>query len=270
VTVNYATADGTATAGSDYTAISSTQLTFLAGETTKPVNVTVSGDTTVEPDETFNVNLSGATNAVIGDSQGVGTITNDDGALVVISQVYGGGGNASATIKNDFVEIFNRSTSTVDISGWSVQYVSATATTGSYAVTNLCSSTSAGTCTLAAGHYYLVKLASGGSNGTIDITGDITGTTDMSATAGKVALVNNRTALSATSCQATATGVVDYIGYGTTANCFEGAGRAPAPSNTTADFRASSGCTDTNVNSSDFSAAAPGPRNSSSAAHTCP
>ncbi len=80
VTVNYATANGTATAGSDYTAIGSTPLVFTAGELSKTVTVTVSGDTDAEPDETFFVDLSGAVNANIGDSRGVGTITNDDAA----------------------------------------------------------------------------------------------------------------------------------------------------------------------------------------------
>ncbi len=77
VTVNFATADNTATAGSDYQAASGT-LTFTAGQTTKTITVAVNGDTVVEADETFAVNLSNPTNATISDAQGVGTITNDD------------------------------------------------------------------------------------------------------------------------------------------------------------------------------------------------
>ncbi len=77
VTVNFATADGTATAGSDYEAATGT-VTFAANETTKKIKVNVSGDTDVEPDEDFVVNLSGATNATIADNQGMGTIINDD------------------------------------------------------------------------------------------------------------------------------------------------------------------------------------------------
>ena len=77
VTVTYTTANGTATAGSDYAAKSGT-LTFAPGVTTQPIAVLVMGDATVEPNETFVVNLSGPVNATIGDSQGVGTITNDD------------------------------------------------------------------------------------------------------------------------------------------------------------------------------------------------
>ena len=57
--VQYATADGSATAGADYDAIASTTLTFLAGETTKTITVPVHGDLLDEIDETFTVNLSG-------------------------------------------------------------------------------------------------------------------------------------------------------------------------------------------------------------------
>ncbi|MFO0823880.1 MAG: putative Ig domain-containing protein [Gemmataceae bacterium] len=77
VTVNYATADGTALAASDYVAASGT-VTFNTGETSKTISITINGDTTVEVDETFALNLSGATNASISDAQAVGTITNDD------------------------------------------------------------------------------------------------------------------------------------------------------------------------------------------------
>lgn len=79
VTVEYATADGTATtADLDYLARSGT-LTFEAGQTSRNVNVPIRGDIQVEPDETYFVNLSNPTNAVIADDQGLGTIINDDG-----------------------------------------------------------------------------------------------------------------------------------------------------------------------------------------------
>ncbi len=77
VTVEYSTDNGTATAGSDYTAQSGT-ITFAAGETSKIISVPVLGDTTVESDETFKLNLSSPSNATIADAQGVGTISNDD------------------------------------------------------------------------------------------------------------------------------------------------------------------------------------------------
>jgi hypothetical protein len=85
VTVDYATADDTATvADNDYTAVPATALTFAPGETTKEFNVLVNGDTTFEPNESFFVNLSNASaNAAVPDAQGTGTITNDDGAPTV-------------------------------------------------------------------------------------------------------------------------------------------------------------------------------------------
>src|SRR2546423_7320329 len=78
ITLQYATANDTATAPSDYTAVLATTVTFAPGETLKTVSVSVHGDTTFEPTETFFVNLSGPTNATLDDGQGVGTITNED------------------------------------------------------------------------------------------------------------------------------------------------------------------------------------------------
>jgi hypothetical protein len=79
VTVDYATANGTATAGSDYQAASGT-LTFTPGQTSHAIPVVVNGDLAFEPNETFSVNLSGATNASVAKNQGIGTIVNDDSA----------------------------------------------------------------------------------------------------------------------------------------------------------------------------------------------
>ncbi|HET7087578.1 MAG TPA: Calx-beta domain-containing protein, partial [Anaerolineae bacterium] len=78
VSVEYATADGTATAPADYTAIPTTTLFFAPGETARTITVTVHGDTLIETDETFFVNLANTRNATIAVGQGVGTITNDD------------------------------------------------------------------------------------------------------------------------------------------------------------------------------------------------
>lgn len=86
VTVNYATADNTAIAGPDYTGVVSiTPLSFAPGVTTRTVTVTVIGDTTVEPDETFFFNISNPTNATIADSQGIGTIQNDDVPTFIVT-----------------------------------------------------------------------------------------------------------------------------------------------------------------------------------------
>ncbi len=101
VTVDYATANGGATAGSDYIAAAGT-LTFAPSVPTQTFNVTINGDVTAEPTETFVVNLSNATNALIGDGQATGTITNDDGAagpaLNVASTTVARGGVIQVTV----------------------------------------------------------------------------------------------------------------------------------------------------------------------------
>jgi endonuclease G len=175
---------------------------------------------------------------------------------VVISQVYGGGGNAGATYKNDFIELFNRGTSTVSLAGWSVQYASSAGTT--WAATPLSGS-------IAPGQYYLVQEAVG-AGGTISLPApNATGTIAMSATSGKVALVASTTALSG-GCP---TAVVDFVGFGTAATCFEDGGPTATLTNTTAALRKDDGCTETDSNSGDFAVGAPTPRNTSSATHIC-
>jgi uncharacterized protein len=175
---------------------------------------------------------------------------------LVVSQVYGGGGNAGATLKNDFVELFNRGSATVDVTGWSVQYGAATGTT--WQVTTLSGS-------IPAGGYYLVQEAQG-AGGSVDLpTPDATGTIAMSATAGKIVLSNSITALTGACPTA---GVVDVIGYGSTANCSE-TSPAAGLTNTSAALRANGGCTDTDSNSTDFSTGTPAPRNSASPLNAC-
>jgi hypothetical protein len=174
-------------------------------------------------------------------------------AQVRISQVFGGAGCTTpgcSAYTNDYVELFNAGASAVDLSTWSIQYASAT---GNFTQRlNLTGS-------IQPGSYYLIQLA-GNTNGLLPLpTPDATGTISMAAGAGKVALVN--TQVNAPACPDAS--IVDLVGYGTTANCFE-TSAAPAPgSNFNAIFRALGGCTDTNNNGADFSAAAAAPRNSS-------
>ncbi|WP_247231722.1 lamin tail domain-containing protein [Telluribacter sp. SYSU D00476] len=169
---------------------------------------------------------------------------------VVISQIYGGGGNSGATYRNDFIELYNRGSMAVSLEGWSVQYASATGT--SWQVTPLTGS-------ILAGGYYLIKQAQG-TGGTVDLpTPNATGTIPMSGTAGKVALMSSTTALTV-SCPRDIS--VDFVGFGTTANCYEGTAPTAAPSNTTAVLRRSNGSVDTNDNRADFETGAPNPRNS--------
>lgn len=176
---------------------------------------------------------------------------------VVISQVYGGGGNTGAIYKNDFIELFNRSAGPVNLTGWSVQYASATGT--SFQVTALPA------VTLQPGQYLLVQEAAGTGGTTALPTPDKIGTLALSGTAGKVVLANTATAVTS----ATAAAVMDLVAFGTTATPFEGSGPTPAPSNTNAVIRAADGCTDTDQNATDFVAAAAAPRNSASALHAC-
>jgi hypothetical protein len=98
ITVSYATADGTATAGSDYQAASGT-LTFAPGEASKTITVFVNGDRLPEPNETFVLNLSSPTNATIADGQGVGTILDDEPRISISDATVteGNTGTAPAT-----------------------------------------------------------------------------------------------------------------------------------------------------------------------------
>jgi DNA/RNA endonuclease G (NUC1) len=180
---------------------------------------------------------------------------------VVFSTVYGGGGNAGATLKNDYMELFNRGTQTVSLAGWSVQYTSAAATTWTAA-----NSPTALSGTIAPGHYYLVQEGPG-AGGSVNLpTPDASGLIAMGATAGKVALVGNTTGL--TGACPTGTFIADFVGYGPTATCSETSPTAVL-SNTTAALRNNNGCTDTNNNNSDFTVGAPNPRNSSSPVNVC-
>nr|WP_232023628.1 Calx-beta domain-containing protein [Microcystis viridis] len=101
VTVNYATANGTATAGTDYTALPTTTLTFNPGETSKTITVAVNGDNQVELNETFFLNLSNlqanGSNVTLADNQGQGTINNDDSASIAITDVTITEGNSGTT-----------------------------------------------------------------------------------------------------------------------------------------------------------------------------
>ena len=195
---------------------------------------------------------------------------------VVISQIYGGGGNGGATFTHDFIELFNRGTTTVSLAGWSVQYTSATGTGNFGSATNLITPLSG---SIAPGQYVLIQESTNAAVGAPLPTPDITDATPilMAAGAGKVALVNTTTPLgcngSSTPCSAAALAtIVDLVGYGTGAsgaNFFEGSGPAPTISATLADFRKLGGCTETDNNGSDFAAAVPAPRNTSSPLNPC-
>ncbi|MFD3166919.1 lamin tail domain-containing protein [Herpetosiphon sp. NSE202] len=185
---------------------------------------------------------------------------------VVISQVYGAGGNSGATYTHDFVELFNRGSAAVSLNGWSIQYAGATGT-GNFSG----SVTTLPNFSLQPGQYYLVRMA-GGTTGAALPTPDATGNATMSGTGGKVIVANTTAGLAcnggSTSCDAAQQAqIVDLVGYGG-ANYFEGSGPTPAPSNTTSVIRTNP-CVDADNNASEFTAVAPNPRNSASTTLTC-
>jgi hypothetical protein len=179
---------------------------------------------------------------------------------LVISQLYGGGGNNGAKYSNDFIELFNRGATAVSVTGWSVQYASASGS--SWSITNLSG-------TIQPGHYYLVQEAQGQNGGTALPAPDATGSISMSQSSGKVALIRNQTALTcSTGCLPNAN-IADFVGYGSSASSYEGSGPTPTLNSTNAALRAGAGCTDTDSNAADFTKTAPTPRNSSSPTNSC-
>jgi hypothetical protein len=181
---------------------------------------------------------------------------------IVISQVYGGGGNSGSPYTNDFIELHNVSNIEQSVAGFSVQYASNTGT--SWSTTSLSGA-------IPAGGYYLIQEAAGNTAAAGLPTPDATGTLALSNTAGKIALVSSRTALSG-NCNTILNNnnVIDLVGFGTSTTCFEGNGNTGVNlTNTTAALRSNNGCTDTNHNETDFTAGAPAPRNLASQAYSC-
>jgi predicted extracellular nuclease len=170
---------------------------------------------------------------------------------VVISEVYGAGGNSGAVYKNDYVELYNLSSAEVSLAGWAVQQASATGT--SWSVTNLSG-------VIAAEGYYLVHMA-GGSEGAALPAADATGSSNFSGTNFKVALTNSTTKLTGTQ-ETKSASVVDFLGAGT-ANAYETAASPAASTTKSVQRKVVSGVMqETDNNSQDFEAADPTPTNS--------
>lgn len=165
---------------------------------------------------------------------------------VLVSEVYGGGGNSGAPYRSDYVELVNNGSAPVTVTGWSVQYASASGTTWSRTALSG---------TIAPGAHYLVSLHTGTTGAALPAP-EATGTTNMSAASGKVALVTNGTALSCGANCDQAAGVKDFVGYGS-ANDYESS-PAPSGSNTKSVHRQGA---DTDSNAADFAALAPAPQN---------
>ena len=177
---------------------------------------------------------------------------------VVISQIYGGGGQSGSPFNADYVELFNRGTTPAALAGWSVQYASANGTTWTR--------TDLPAVSLAPGQYFLIQQASGGSAGALLPAADVTGTMNLANNAGKVAVVNNTTTLSG-GCPSSSS-IVDFIGYGNSATCFETASTGNLGV-TTAAVRNSGGCMDSDNNPVDFGIITPNPRNTASSQNPC-
>lgn len=201
---------------------------------------------------------------------------------IVISQVYGGGGAAvGSTYTNDFVELFNRGATAVDVTGWSIQYASA-AGTGLFGATTVVITPLSGT--LQPGQYLLVEgaVSTATPTGVPLPTPDVTDASpiNLSGSSGKVALVTDSTPLGcnggSTPCDAGMLArIQDLVGYGATAttppNFFEGTVPAPepAPSASNGVQRKDGGCTETDDNGADFLEAIPAPRNMASTFNPC-
>lgn len=179
---------------------------------------------------------------------------------VVISQVYGGGGNSGAKYTHDFIELFNRGSQAVTLKGHSLQYASATGNV-SAANTQVLADI-----TIQPGKYYLIQQAKGNSGTDALPTPDQIPATALALGAmnGKVALVSNVDPIT----DVTDKDIVDFVGFGTS-NEYEGSGPTAALSNTDSAQRKLKGCQDTNDNKNDFDVAAAAPRNGQTAANVC-
>ncbi len=178
---------------------------------------------------------------------------NTAGPGLVINEVYGGGGNSGATLKNDFVELRNTTSHTISLGGLSLQYRSggATGPAGASGIDPLPS------VDLPAGDTYLVQ-ESAGAGGTQDLPSpDHSGSIMVAATAGQVFLADTASALDPGTGDISNPHVLDFVGWGTTATSFETA-KGPATANATSISRDAAG-TDTNSNAADFTAGAPTP-----------
>ena len=180
-------------------------------------------------------------------------VANTAGTGLVISQVYGGGGNSGATYTHDFIELYNPTDEAISLAEYSLQYAAAAGTD----FANMHDLTG----TVAAKGYFLAQQGTGTSGAGIALPApDATGTLNMGGSSGVVALVKSKTKISTTG---DFSKVVDLVGYGATGTTkkFEGTGPTGTLSNSTAAIRKNSN-TDTDNNAADFEVKAPNPRNS--------
>jgi hypothetical protein len=194
---------------------------------------------------------------------------------LVISQVYTRGGEPGATFRNDYVEVFNRGNTSVNIADYTLQVLvnAPPGFPGGLVPINILFVSSSGGVPVLPGEYKLYQFGSSGNNGAaLPVTPDASATDfNLPSGAGRVALVKGR-ANAAFAHVGCAVGVdaslADFVSYGA-ATCVEGAENLPAPSPTAAAVRNVGGCADTDNNVADFAAAAPNPRATSSPVRPC-
>jgi hypothetical protein len=196
---------------------------------------------------------------------------------IVFSQIYASGGNPGSTYQNNYLELFNRTNNTINISGWRFYIGDATGV-----FIQAISFTSSRGINIGAGHYLLIRFGPDSSNGAPLPTPDLIApfhfdpppgvppVPDLNLSpSGKVSLTAPGTSLFGSTCPLPNPEIVDFVGYGSTASCFEGGGPAPTLSSTTAALRIVNGCGDTDNNNGDFLADVPNPRNSGSTPNFC-
>jgi len=211
---------------------------------------------------------------------GVGAVqTTSAGGDLVISQIYSNGGNTGSAFQNNYLELFNRTNNPINFSGWKIYLANSTGTFN-FAVAFI----SSNGIFIGAHKYFLIKFGPDSTNGSpvpwdlfvqgtpIIIPGLPPIPPPNLSPAGKVFITVPDTNLigGSVTCPLPDAEIIDFVGYGGTANCFEGTGPAPALANTTAAIRKVSGCIDTNNNTADFVAAEASPHNSFSAPNNCP
>lgn len=195
---------------------------------------------------------------------------------IVISQIYSNGGNLGSTYQNNYLELFNRTDNPIDFGGWRIY---ATSSNGTF--DQAISFVSSRGLSIGGHQYLLIRFGPDSSNGA-PVPADIVGPTSAPSPppgvppfplfnlspSGKVFITPPSVDAFGNTCPPNSQ-IVDYVGYGATASCFEGSGPAGTNSNTTADLRKGAGCTDSDNNAADFDVSAPSPRNSSAPQNFC-
>ncbi|KRF11431.1 hypothetical protein ASG90_16910 [Nocardioides sp. Soil797] len=175
-----------------------------------------------------------------------------DGSGLVISEAYGGGGNSGAAFNADFIEIHNPTDASVDLTGKSLQYRSASGTGVSNNIFTLPDGAS-----VPAGGYYVVKGQGGGNGVDLPVTPDATSGLNLSGSGGQIYLADSPTGIDPGTGAIDNAQVIDFLGWGASTASFETA-KAPATTNATSSTRDADNA-DTDDNSADFISSEPTP-----------